>query len=83
MCVDAGAQQLIRPEPQQVEQNRVDGVRRPVGGRTDDGVQQSPYSAAAIGQLGGECGIASADPALAQQNWQQQVGVGVALAYGL
>ena len=71
MCIDAGAQQLICPEPQQVEQYRVDGVWRPVGGSADDGVQQSPDPAAPVGQLGGECGIASADSPLAQQNWQQ------------
>ncbi len=81
MCVDAGAEQLVRSQPQQVEQYRVDRLRLSIGGRADDGVQQAADAAAAVGQLGGEGGIATTDPPLAQQNWQQQVGIRVALAH--
>ena len=69
MCVDAGAQQLICPQPQQVKQYRVNRLRFPISGRADDGVQQTADAATAIGQLGGERGVTTADPPFAQQNW--------------
>ena len=41
VCVDAGAQQLIGAQPQQIEQHRVDRVRRAPGGGADDRVEQA------------------------------------------
>ena len=80
--VDAGAQQLIGAQPQQIEQHRVDRLRRAAGGRADDRVEQPAGAAGAVGQLGGERRVAAADAAVAQQRGQGQVRVGVALADG-
>ncbi len=49
------------------------------GGRADDRVEQPPAAAGAIGQLGGESGVAAGDSAFGQQRRQRQVGVGIAL----
>ena len=76
--VDPGAQQLVGAQPQQVEQHRVDVVRRASRGRGDDGVEQAAGAAGAVGQFGGEGGVAAGDAALAQQRGQHEVGVGVA-----
>ena len=81
MRVDPSAQQLIRAESKQIEQHRIDGVRRTTRGRTDDRVEQAANAAGAIRQFGGESSVTTADLPLPQQNWQQQVRVGVALAH--
>ena len=55
------------------------------GGRSaalgDDRVEQSAGAARAVGQFGGEGGVAAGDSALAQQCGQREVGVGVALGH--
>ena len=76
--VDAGAQQLVGAEPQQVEQHRVDAVDRPVRRVHDDGVEQAEAAARAVGEFGGEGGVTPGDLTFAQQCGQDQVGVGVA-----
>ena len=79
-CVfDPGAQQLVGAQPQQVQQHRVDLSRRAARGRGDDGVEQPAGAAGAVGQFGGERGVAAGDSAFAQQRGQREVGVGVAL----
>ena len=65
--VDPRAQQLVGAEPQQVEQHRVDAVRRPSGGLGDDGVEQPAGAARTVGQFGGEGGVTAGDAAFAQQ----------------
>ncbi len=82
MLGDVGAQQLVAPQPQQVQQHRVDLVDRPVGRRRDHRVEQTAGAAGAVGEFGGERGVAPADPALGQHGRQGEVGVGIALADG-
>ncbi len=82
VCADSGAQQLVGAHPQQIEQQRVDRLGRPAGGRADDRVEQAAGAAGAIGELGGECRVTSADATIAQQRGQGQIRVGVALADG-
>ena len=74
---DVGAQQLIRAEPQQVQQHGVDLIHRPPGRGGDHDVEQSPGAAGAVGEFGREGGVAAGDAAFAQQSGERQVGVGV------
>ena len=74
---DAGAQQLVAAQPKQVKQHGVDAIGRAPCGVADDGVEQAAGAAGAVGQLGGECGVAACDSSFAQQRGQCQVGVGV------
>src|SRR5699024_9035389 len=76
-----GAQQLVDPQAQIVEDLRVDVADRPVGGRGDHRVEQPEFACGTVGQFGGEGGVAAADAAVGEQFWQQQVGVGLALAH--
>ena len=71
------AEQLVRAEPQDVEDGRVDLVGRAGGGQRDDRVVPALQPQRAVGELGGERGVAGVDPPLAQQRWQDEVRVGV------
>ena len=81
--VDAGAQQLVGAEPQQVEQHRRRCGR---AGRfaacTMTASSRPSARHVAVGEFGGEGGVTAGDVAFAQQRGQHQVGVGVALGDG-
>ena len=64
MLLDPGSQQLVCAQPQQVEKDRVDLVRRPFRRRGDHRVEQAAGAAGAVGQFGGEGGVPADDPAL-------------------
>ena len=81
MLFDAGAQQLVGAQPQQVQQHGIDAVGRTAGGAADDGVEQAAGAAGAVGQFGGESGVAAGDSAFAQQRGQREVGVGISLRH--
>ncbi|OBK66767.1 rRNA cytosine-C5-methyltransferase, partial [Mycobacterium colombiense] len=76
-----GAYQLLRTRVDAhaavsttVEQHRVDGLRRAPRGGADDGVEQAPGAAGAVGELGGECRVAAGDAAFvhAHPRWIAQ-----------
>ena len=73
---DAHAQQLVRPEPQRVEDVRVDGRHGSTGGDADDGVIEAVHAHGAVDQLCGEGGIAAVDLLVPQHPGQLEVGVG-------
>ena len=58
---DAHAEQLVGPQPQRVEDVVVDLVERPAGGRRDDRVVEAVQAGRAVGQLGREPGVTTAD----------------------
>ena len=57
-----GAQQLVGAQAQGVEQRRLDAVQRAVGAGVDHGVEQALGPQRAVAQLGGQRGVAVAQP---------------------
>ena len=76
---DAGAEQLVRAQPQGRAHRRVHRGQRPVGAPGQDRVQGAGGAQGAVAELGGEGGVPAGQPALAQQGRQGQVRVRVAL----
>ncbi len=64
-------------EAQDVEHGRVEAAEGAVEAVREDRVVAAAQAQGAVGELGGEAGVTSADAALAQQGWQDEVGVGV------
>jgi hypothetical protein len=77
-----GGQQLVGAQPQHLTHRRVDVAGGPVAAQVQDRVVGLPPAQRAVGQLGGQRGVAALDPAFPQQGRQQQVGVGVPLVDG-
>ena len=78
----AHAEQLVDPEPQDVERGRVDRADLAVRRLGDDRVVPAAQPQRAVGELGGERRVPAGDPALAQQRRQHQVGVRVGAVDG-
>ena len=67
--------QLVGAQPEQVEHPRVELGQRPGHQAGQDGVQRALRAQRAVGELGGEGGVALLQLPLAQQLREQQVGV--------
>jgi len=78
---DPGGQQLVGAEPQDVEQRGVDVGERAGAARGEHGVVAAAAAERAVGQLGGQRGVAACQPALGQQGGEQQVGIGVPVGH--
>ena len=75
-----GAQQLVGAQAQGVEQRRLDAVQRPLGAGVDHRVEQPLGPQRAVAQLGGQRGVAVAQPVPPQDRREGEVRVGVAHA---
>src|SRR5690606_14397817 len=75
---DVHGQQLVGAHAQQGEDFGVDGAQGAVHAGVQDSVVGALEAQSPVGQLGGEPGVPSGDPPFAEEDGQQQVGVGVA-----
>src|SRR5690606_765454 len=73
----AHAEDLVGAEAQDVEDGGVEAVEGAVEAVREDRVVAAAQAQGAVGELGGEAGVAAADAALAQEGRQDEVGVGV------
>jgi hypothetical protein len=76
---DAGREQLVRAEPEQVEQFGVELVERPVHALGQDRVVAALGAQGAVGELGRQGGVAGVEAALGEQAGQHEVRVRVVL----
>ena len=77
-----GGEELVGAEPQRVEQRLVDLGDRSARRLGEDGVVAAPPAQRAVGELGGERGVASGQPGPPEQPGKHEVGVGVLLGDG-
>ncbi len=83
---DPHRQDLVRAEPQQVQQRGLQLADRPVRGGGEDGVVGAHPATRAGQELGGERGVARGEFALAKQPGEREIGVravGAHLAQGV
>src|SRR4029453_13639334 len=73
------AEQLVRAEPQQVEQGRIDLRQRAVHAGGEHHVPGAAAAQCAVAELDRECGVPAGDTGLPQDRRQRQIGVRVAL----
>jgi hypothetical protein len=77
---DPGVQQLVGAQPKGVDHLTIELGERTVAAGGDHRIQLAQRPAAAVGQLGGQRGVPAADPPVAQDRRQRQVGVRAAAA---
>ena len=80
MGADAGTEQLVAAQAQDVEHRRVELVQRTVAARGEHRVVGALAAQGAVGELGRQGGVAAGELAVGEQPGQQQVGVGRAVA---
>jgi hypothetical protein len=65
--VDAHREQLVRAEPQDVQNRRVEPLDRPVDAVGQDLVVAALRPQRSVGEFGGESGVATVEPSLREQ----------------
>ena len=80
MGADAGVQQLVGAQAEDVEDRRVELAERTVAACGQDRVVGALGTQCAVGELGREGGVAAGELAFGKKLGQQQVGVGLAVA---
>ena len=78
---DPGGEELVRAEPEDLADRRVELVQRAVAAGREHGVVGALAAQRAVGELGREGGVAAGDVAVGQQLGQQQVRVCLAVLH--